>query len=46
MKSYRIDIEAAERIENTFAHHPPVGDQLERYNLLRERRYRSARDGD
>lgn len=36
MKSYRIDIEAAERIENTFAHHPPVGDQLERYNLLRE----------
>lgn len=34
---YNIDpIATAERIENIFKHHPPFGDQPERYNLLRE----------
>ena len=34
--SYRIDPSTDERIENIFKHHPPFGNQLERYNVIRE----------
>jgi len=36
MTSYRIDSETDERIENTFAHHPPFGNQLARYKQVRD----------
>lgn len=34
--SYRIDPETEERIENTFKHHPPLGNQLTRYKCIRD----------
>ena len=36
MKSYHIDPETDQRIENIFQHHPPCGNQLARYKQLRD----------
>jgi len=36
MKSYHIDPETDQRIENIFQHHPPFGNQLARYKQLRD----------
>ncbi len=36
ISSYPIDQETDQRIENTFQHHPPFGNQLRRYKLLRD----------
>jgi hypothetical protein len=36
MKSYPIDPETDQRIENIFQHHPPFSNQLARYKQLRD----------
>lgn len=36
MPKYTVDSKMMERLKNDFTHHPPFGDQADRYSRIRE----------